>query len=271
MTLLQAIGAGLVQGLTEFLPVSSSGHLVLFQELLGISEPSLFLEAVVHAATLFAVAIFFWKKLISLSVREVFLLLIGSIPAGVIGILFADAIESLFSSLLIVGGALAITGLINIATDRMLTKRSQIEKAIDKLTLLAEAKELKKEIPTLKQIFVVGSAQAVAIIPGISRSGSTIATGLFMGLSKDSAFTYSFLLSLPAIGGAFLLQLLDLYKSSFSLSDGIEIYVLAAVVAALTGFASLSLLKYMMVHAQFRWFGVYCLLLSGIVIATTLL
>ena len=172
---------------------------------------------------------------------------------------------------------MAITGLINIATDRMLAKRSQvekkaaIEKATDKLTLLAEAKELKKEIPSLKQIFVVGSAQAVAIIPGISRSGSTIATGLFMGLSKDSAFTYSFLLSLPAIGGAFLLQLLDLYKSSFSLSDGIEIYALAAVVAALTGFASLSLLKYMMVHAQFRWFGAYCLMLSGIVVVTTLL
>lgn len=262
MTLLQAAGAGFIQGLTEFLPVSSSGHLVLFQEFFGFSESSLLLEASVHAATLGAVLIFFWKRITKLSVRELGLLLVGSIPAAVVGLAFKDQLEALFSSVLIVSVAIAFTGVINLLIHKKVSRDSASKK---------EAQESdREESPSLRQVFMVGCAQAVAIIPGISRSGSTIGSGLYLGLTKETAFTYSFLLSLPAIGGAFLLQLLDLYQSGMSPVGGVFSYGVAMLVAGLTGFVCLKLLRYVLLNNHFQWFAVYCFVVSALGIGAVL-
>lgn len=265
MTVLQAAGAGFIQGVTEFLPVSSSGHLVLFQELLSFSESSLLLEASVHAATLGAVIVFFWKRIIGLSVRELGLLLVGSIPAAVVGLLFKEQLEALFSSVLIVSVAIAFTGVINLLIHKKVSQKSASNSDLE------EAQESDREkYPSLRQVFIVGCAQAAAIIPGISRSGSTIGSGLYLGLTKDTAFTYSFLLSLPAIGGAFALQLLDVYQSGMQPAGGIFSYGVAMLVAGVTGFVCLKLLRYVLLNNHFQWFAVYCFVVSALGIGAVL-
>lgn len=189
---------GLVQGLTEFLPVSSSGHLALGQALLGVESPGLALEAAVHLATLGAVVLYFRRDIRALTVgavrdrsarRYAVLLALGTVPVVVGGLLLADLVEHAFSSLPIVGAALLGTGVL--------------------LGLgIPASRRARRETVTVPDAVVVGLAQGLSLLPGISRSGATVAAGLFRGLSPASAARFSFLLSIPAIGGASVLALI---------------------------------------------------------------
>jgi len=209
MTFLAVIILSIVQGLTEFLPVSSSGHLVLGQHFLGVQSPGIFLEIVLHLGTLVSVIIVFFKDILGLLKagldiivnpfarktsahtpyrKLVLLLIIGTIPAALSGLLLDDLFESLFSSPRIIGVTLLITGVILFVSARL-----EGRKNMDRVSV--------------SDAVVVGLAQSLAIAPGISRSGSTVAMALFRGLDRDTAIRFSFLLSLPAILGAALVKM----------------------------------------------------------------
>lgn len=201
MTMWQGILLGLVQGLTEFLPVSSSGHLVLAEELAGIKTPGVLVEVLLHVATLGSVLIVYGRRLSEIvlgvargrreDVRYALLLIAATIPAGVLGVLFHDAVERAFDSLLFVGIAFGLTGLLLWTTRR----------AVVTSTAAAPA-----PAPTGLGAVVIGLAQAVAILPGISRSGSTVSAGLWCRLDPARAAEFSFLMAIPVIGGAALLE-----------------------------------------------------------------
>lgn len=247
MSIFQSILLGIVQGVTEFLPISSSGHLVLSQHLLGWQEPNLAFDVFVHFATLLAVAVFFYRDIINLKKTEIIALGLGTIPAVIVGLSFKNQIESLFGSLQLVSLMLIVTGLINLVTDR------KLETTV--------TKEKKSEITPMKG-FVVGLFQSVAIVPGISRSGSTVAGGVWQGLDRMSAFRFSFLLSIPAVAGATLLQLLDLSKDGFVGVTPLP-FLIGGAAAFVSGFLSLRLFRYIMAKARLEWFGWYCVVLGS--------
>ena len=197
MDIFDAVFLGIIQGLTEFLPISSSGHLVIFQKLLGFQQQQLLFDCALHVGTLLAVVIYFSKdiKRIFKSVlskkenTDSFLLkdiITGSIPTAIIGFLFKDYFERAFSSALIAGIMLCVTGLFVGAT-KFIPEGS------------------KKRVGLIRSV-LIGIAQGIAIIPGISRSGATIVCGLMCKIDRELAFKFSFLLSIPAISGAFILE-----------------------------------------------------------------
>ena len=220
MDIIQAIILGMVQGLTEFLPVSSSAHLVIVPELLG-AQSSLAFDTLLHVGTLVAVVGYFWKDILAMikaflsSLKDLFrgkfregvkedpfkrmtwLVLVGTIPAGLMGVLLKDQFESLFNSVTAVGFFLLITGVILWAAEWINRKNS------DK-----KGKRIKEV--SFTNSLVIGLFQGFAIAPGISRSGSTIAASLFSGLERKLAARYSFILSIPAILGAALIQTKDI-------------------------------------------------------------
>lgn len=262
----QAIVLGVVQGLTEFLPVSSSGHLVLSQQLLGFSEPQLVFDVIVHFATLFAIVGFFRKEILKLRLQQLVVLVVGSIPAAFVGIFMKDFIEALFASSIVVGVALIVTGGINLYSD----KRLEAEKA-----RLNESDDMKLKELDLSQVsptkaLIIGTFQAFAIIPGISRSGSTLAGGLFQNLNRQTAFTFSFLLSVPAVAGATLLQVLDVYEAG-SLGISVSVLVLGAVAAFVSGYASLSLFKKIISDTRLEMFAYYCFVVGGLSIVLSMM
>lgn len=252
MSVFQAILLGLVQGLTEFLPISSSGHLTLFGNLLRVDDSGKVLFFVLlHVATLLSVVVYFFRDLIRLRVRDVAMIAIGTVPAVIVGLLAKDVIESLFSMPAIVSVMLMVTGAINIAADKKIAhdlKKTDQEKT-------------EKEVfvtPSWKQSLLIGCAQAAAIIPGISRSGSTVAAGLFQDVPRRRAFTFSFMLSIPAILGAAVLELSDYLSQtdSFSLSMA-ELFGFG--MAFLAGLVSLSIFSTVIKKAKLRWFGYYAI------------
>ncbi len=266
MTLNYAILLGIIQGLTEFLPVSSSGHLVIFQNLLGLKEPQLLLDVILHLGTLTAVLIYFKKEIAiifleliglfkKLSSREPTLpykdsqkilwwLIVGSVPTAIIGLLFQDTFESMFASLLTVGFMLMLTGLV-------LT-----------ITYFIPKNYTSKERLNHPIALAVGAVQGLAIIPGISRSGSTIACGLFCGLDRELAGRFSFLLSIPAIIGALILQLKDNPVASVGIMPLIGGFVSSFVM----GFICLKLLMHVVKRGHLAYFAPYCFALGLAVI-----
>lgn len=199
MTVIQALILGAVQGLTEFLPVSSSGHLVIFQHLLGLENTPLAFDVLVHMGTLLAVFVAFWDDIAALLKKPwsklTFLIVVGCIPAAAVGILLEPIFEETFKSLLVVGLGLLITGAVLMVSEKW-----------------ALAKPGLKEIEETSywDVLFVGLLQAIAIVPGISRSGSTISAGLLAGMERPFAARFSFLLSIPVILGAGLMELKDL-------------------------------------------------------------
>ncbi len=266
MDLLEAVLLGVVQGLTEFLPVSSSGHLVLFQHLLGIEEPMLAFDISVHVGTLFAVIIYFYKDILDIlkslfrlvtllpdkkataqllesntDIRMALLIIIGSVPTAILGLMFKEIAETLFSSVTIVGVTLLVTGLI-----------------IGCTKWTGKAGHGIRRFP-VKSSLAIGIVQGLAIIPGISRSGSTIAAGMFLGLDRETAARFSFLLSIPAVAGAGLLGAKDLIGQSGLPLDVIAIGTLTACVV---GYVSLKLLVWMVRKGRLHFFAPYCAVLG---------
>lgn len=237
---------GIIQGLTEFLPVSSSGHLVVAQSLLGVNKPGIGFEVLLHVATLTAIFIYFFKDIIKLFRREkiikhpIFYLFVASIPAGVVGILFNEKIAGLFETIHYVKYFFIVNSLILFSL--FMTKRKK-NKRID-----------------LKIAFLIGIAQALAIIPGISRSGSTITMALLLGVNEKEAFSFSFLLSIPAILGAAFLKVGEL--ETLNISD----YVLPFFAALLSGLLALFILKRVTINNKIQYFGFYTLCIALLLI-----
>jgi undecaprenyl-diphosphatase len=255
MDILQAILLGLVQGVTEFIPVSSSGHLVLVPWLLGWPEPELVFDTVVHWGTLLAVLAFFWRDwlaLISAWLRGLFrwdwsdpmarlmwLLILGSIPAVLIGYLLEGFFKFLFGEPAWVSVFLLVTAVL-LALSEWLGSRTR------------ETSDLR-----WRDSLVIGLSQAAAIAPGISRSGATIATGLFRGLDRPAAARFSFLLATPIILGAGLFQLLDLAAAPDPLAQ-VPALVAGFLTAAVSGYVCIwALLRYLQ-RGRLYPFAVYC-------------
>ncbi|HEY8425964.1 MAG TPA: undecaprenyl-diphosphate phosphatase [Limnochordales bacterium] len=255
-----AVVLGLVQGLTEFLPVSSSGHLVLVQHLLGITTPQLLFDVVVHLGTLLAVLVALrtevlavlrgvvaWPRLLAggplaaSDARDGQLaawVLVGTIPAGIVGLTLDDAIEGLFGSVRTVGLALMATAALLAVADRARGRSAG-------LTEVGWGRAL-----------VIGLAQAVAIIPGISRSGSTIAAGLLTGVQRDAAARFSFLLAAPTIAGAGLLAALKGASGELA-SPGTAVLLTGFAAAALSGYVAIRLLLATLQRGALRYFAIY--------------
>lgn len=252
MNYFQAIFLGIIQGLTEFLPVSSSGHLVVANRLLNVAEPSLAFDTVLHLGTLFAVFIFFGKRLFKLSFKQWIVVGVGTLPAILIGLLFKDQIARMFASPILVGLTLLGTGLINLISDKKLPQPGTHTEV------------------TAKQGFIIGIFQAVAITPGISRSGSTLLGALSQKIDRVAAFEYSFLLSIPAILGAVVLQTKDVIEVGM---NGVswDKFGLGVLAAFLAGVASLSLFRYIIVKARLEIFAYYCFGLGSIFLISQLI
>ena len=256
LDLIQVLILAVVQGLTEFLPVSSSGHLVLVGSQLGIEEPGLFLPILLHLGTLAAVLVVYRRDVLELLVgltrgkwREPLLIVLATLPAVVVGLFLKDTIESAFGEARSAASCLLATAVILFAGDA--ARRRRANKEIDG----------RSELSAL-DAFVIGCAQAVAILPGISRSGSTISVALLLGLRADRAARFSFLMSIPAICGATLLEVKDLFETGM---DGLSLGVplLGLLVSALVGWASLVWLLAFISKGAFRWFAAYCAIVGA--------
>lgn len=260
MELLKAIILGIVQGLTEFLPVSSSGHLVIGSEWLDFHEQSVVFDVCLHLGTLVSVVIVFRKDLLAM-VKAPFALLSGSrdasdrsyflwdlyvvlatLPAVFVGLFYKDAIEQIFSSILVVYCMLVVTG-----------------------SLMVFARYLpEKDAPVnWYRSILVGCAQACAILPGLSRSGSTIFAGLFLGIGRENIARFSFIMSIPAILGAAVLQFGELFRNPPT-SDALLNLVTGTVMAAVAGYFAIKLLLDIIRRNRLQWFGYYCLLLATV-------
>ncbi len=261
MSFLDALILGLLQGLTEFLPVSSSGHLVLGQEVLRVLHgESITFEVFVHFGTLFSILAIFWKDVwqifsslldgvkrpgsIPVLIREnehfklAALILVGSIPAAVIGLSFKPYVERAFADVNLVGVMLLITGLVLF------------------LTRLARPKP-DKMVGWGAAVFI-GFAQAFAIMPGISRSGMTISAGLFSGVAREQAARYSFLLALPAIFGATLLETFEISGAELE-KQFIIVLVIGTIAAFVAGYAAIKTIFIVLKRDKFSYFSFYCL------------
>jgi len=258
MTWWEGIVLGLVQGLTEFLPVSSSGHLVLTEALLGLRTPGVFVEVAVHVATLVAVAVVYWQRLGQLVVgvlrrdgaawRSVGLLALASVPAAIVGLLFQGWFERTFDSLAVVGVDFLVTGTVLWST-RLVRPASRGE-------------------PAAGGALAIGLAQAVAILPGISRSGSTVATGMWVGVDPVRAAEFSFLMAMPAIAGAAVLELPDL--ASGTASVGAWPLALSFATALVAGVFAIRLLVRLLARRAFHRFAPYCWVLGGVTLGWAL-
>ena len=240
MTLIQALILGLLQGLTEFLPVSSSGHLVIAQHFFNLLTPPVLFDVLLHLATALAIIIVLWRQLLSLDKKTIGFILLASLPAGIIGVLLNSSIETLFSSVKLVALALLVTALLLFLTRYFFSQASH--------TRL-----------TWKNTLLIGLFQALAIIPGLSRSGSTISAGIFAKLKPELIFNFSFLLALPAIFGAVLLQLKDLNFAGSWLDLPL---LIGFITAFISGLFSLKLLKKFVSQGKFSFFAYYCLALG---------
>jgi undecaprenyl-diphosphatase len=265
MNILQALGLGVLQGLTEFLPVSSSGHLVLAQHLFGLKEPQLFFDVAVHGGTLMSIFVVFrsdmrqiLKDCLTLlhsprqtlafnptteataGVKMVLMIFVGSIPTALIGLILRDFADRLFASITVVGISLLVTGLLLVWSRWSRPHRSNLS------------------TPSPVDALLIGLVQGAAITPGLSRSGATITVGLLRGLRPELAFRFSFLLSIPAILGATVLEALQ----AGSVNPGWHVVGVGFFFAFLVGWAALRLLLAVVGRGKLFSFAPYCFVLG---------
>ena len=259
MELIKAIILGALQGLTEFLPVSSSGHLVLGSELLNFQEQGLAFDVFVHFGTLVSVCIVFRKELAAMlaapfavmrgraddDLKHYFLwdiyIVVATLPAVGVGLFLKDSVEGLFANVLLVYCMLFLTGVIMTVTPYL------------------RERNVKLNCPRAQ---LIGCAQAMAIFPGLSRSGSTIFTGMLLGVNRETVARFSFIMSIPAILGAVVLQSKDLLDNSPELNS---LFVIGAgtVASAIAGYFAITLLLNVIRRNKLQYFGYYCLLLAS--------
>jgi undecaprenyl-diphosphatase len=256
VTLVEVFILAVVQGLTEWLPISSSGHLVITQKALGLNLPLIY-SVMLHLGTLIVVLTVFRKDILDIikavakrnfeteEAKLAQFIVVGSVPTAIIGFIFHDLLESLFSNLPAVGSALLITGAI---------------------LFLSEKRTGNKKM-SLADSLLIGLAQAIAIIPGISRSGATISTALLRKIDKTTAFKYSFLLSAPAIAGAALMESKQLAQANV---DPVPL-LLGTIVSMIVGYASLKLLQKIVMNKKIHLFAYYCWTAGAAIILLTII
>ncbi len=258
MDWLQALLLGLVQGLTEFLPVSSSGHLAIGKALLGVeSGGDLVFEVTVHAATVLATIVVFrkqiWKLLCGLfkfkyndETDYIAKICLSMVPVLIVGLFFKDQVEAAFNSMLVVGIALIVTALLLAFSDWMSGRRKEVTEYRNGISFW--------------QALVVGAGQAFAVIPGLSRSGTTISTGLLCGVKRQNMAQFSFLMVLvPILGEAFL----DVVGGDFTASStGVLPLLVGFAAAFVSGLFACKVMIALVRKAQLKWFGLYCLLVG---------
>src|SRR6056297_22426 len=253
MGIIKLFSLGIVQGLTEFLPISSSGHLVIIQKLFAVKENQLLISVLLHFGTLIPVIIIFRKDIIEiLKLKEekrhfIFLIIIASLPTALIGIFFEDFFEKLFSSTISTAFMLIITGFILLIGDKLA--------------------DYDKDISRFKwfNALLVGLAQGFAIIPGISRSGSTIVASLIQGLKKEEAARFSFILSIPVIGGVGLL------KVSQAVNNGVDNFNITAMLsgvlgAIIAGYIAIRYFLFILKNKKLIYFSYYCWIVVFIIL-----
>ncbi len=246
MSILRALLSGVLQGLTEFLPVSSSGHLVLLHKYFGFQEPPLLFDIFLHIGTLLAVIIFFWRDILNVfgkKRRWLGLIIAGCIPTAVIGFFFYGTFKDLFGSLRGVGAMLIITGFWLWIPYLPLFKKKQSDLR-------------------LPQALLIGLAQGIAIAPGISRSGATISTGLIFGMEKETAVRFSFLLSIPAILGALAFESIKSPEKVISASTSLLPLLTGMLAALIVGILSIRLLLAVVKKGRLYYFSPYCIILG---------
>lgn len=246
MTIVQSIFLGILQGLTEFLPVSSSGHLVMVQYFMpNFDQPGVLFDVVLHAGTLIAVFIYFRKTLFKLSKKYLYLLFLGTIPAILFGLTFKTTIEGFFINIELVGFALLITALLNLMTDYLKSKKQRISP---------------------KKAIIIGIAQALAIVPGISRSGSTIFIASKLGVDKEKAAEFSFILSIPAIVGANILQF---YSYGPKIGGDIWTYLTGFMAALIAGYFAIGVAIKLLLNKRFRIFAYWAFVAGTVILIVT--
>ena len=262
MTLLSSVLLGLIQGVAEFLPISSSGHLAIAENLLnmsGASEVPECFDVLLHLGTLLAVFVAYWSDIRDMIVeffhgvrdlanhstpvpvpparRMILLIIVGTLPLVAV-LPIKDMVEGLANNMYFVGGALIVTGFLLFASDRVRKGRKTERSA------------------TLLDVLLVGVAQALATCPGISRSGTTITAGCFLGFDRKFAVRYSFLMSIPAILGANILSIKDAIETV--VWSEVPVYLAGVLVAAVVGYACIRLLKMIAEKGKFGFFAYYC-------------
>ena len=264
MSTLEALILGLVQGLTEYLPVSSSGHLTIGAHLFGINgEENLAFTVAVHVATVLSTFVVLWSEIVWIlkglfkfqlnnETRYALNIVVSMIPVGVVGLFFKDTVEDIFGSgLMIVGVMLLVTAAL--------------------LTFSYYAKPRQKESIGLKDAFIIGLAQACAVMPGLSRSGSTIATGLLLGNKKEKLAQFSFLMVIPPILGEALLDVLKAVKGEEAFGGVETLPLCVGVVAAfVSGCLACKWMINVVKKGKLIYFGIYCAVVGAILIATSL-
>ena len=263
MSMLTSILLGLIQGVAEFLPISSSGHLAIAENLLhmsGASEIPGFFDVLLHLGTLVAVFVAYWEEIRDMIVefflgardlarhttptpvpparRMILLIIVGTLPLFAV-LPVKNWVEGLSSNMYFVGGALVVTGFLLFASDRVKKGRKTEKNA------------------TLVDVLLVGVAQAIATCPGISRSGTTITAGCFVGFDRKFAVRYSFLMSIPAILGANILSIKDAVDAGIIWAD-VPVYLVGVAVAAVVGYLCIRLLKMVAEKGKFGFFAYYC-------------
>lgn len=257
MSLLESLVLGIIQGATEFLPVSSSGHLVIAQNLLAVDVEGVAFEVAVHLATLVSILLVYRTRVAELiqgmiaGERAAFeyagLIVVATIPAGLLGVFAKDQVEALFDSPLVPGVALIVTGAI------LWSSRGPQERASG-------------ERPTWVEALVIGVAQAFALIPGISRSGTTVVVAMWLGLEAREAAAFSFLMAVPAIGGAAVLQIPDLTGGGPEMLTA-PVLLVGGVAAGVTGVLAIRTFVAMLARRSFHFFAPYCWLVGAAYLA----
>ena len=241
MSFFEAIISGIVQGVAEFLPISSSGHLVILHKIIGLEEPQLAFDISLHIGTLVSILIIFWKdiiRIITVERKVCLFILLGTVATAAFVLLFGDLIESAFANVKTVGLMLIVTGI---------------------WLFFGSFFRFDGEGLTGAKSVLIGLVQGFAAMPGISRSGATISAALFLGLDFKKAARFSFLLSIPAIIGAFFFKIKDAGVLRFNF-----IYLVGMIVACIVGVLSLKLLLRILNKGKFHLFGVYCIAMGVI-------
>lgn len=266
MNELEALILGLIQGLTEYLPVSSSGHLTIGQEVLGVSgSDNLIFDVVVHVATVLSTLVILWKEIVWIfkglfkfrwndETRYTVNILVSMIPVGIVGVFFKDYVEEIFGSgLFIVAYFLMVTALL--------------------LTFSYYAKPRQKEKISLRDAFIIGIAQAAAVMPGLSRSGSTIATGLILGNKKEKLAQFSFLMVIPPILGEALLDVMKAMKhGAEAVTGGMSISALTVgfIAAFISGCFACKWMISIVKKGKLIYFAIYCAIISVVALIFSL-
>ena len=276
MTLIHAVLLGLIQGVAEFLPISSSGHLAIAEHLLGqagAADIPGFFDVLLHLGTLVAVFAAYWRDIRDMIVefftgvgdlargttpspvpparRMILLIIVGTLPLLAV-LPVKDQVEGLGDNMYFVAGALLVTGCLLFASDRVRKGRKTERTA------------------TLADVLLVGAAQAVATCPGISRSGTTITAGCFLGFERKFAVRFSFLLSIPAVLGANILSLKDALEAQVPWEE-VPAYLAGVLVAAVVGYACIRLLKMIAEKGKFGFFAYYCWIVGAVTLVLTVL